>query len=452
MKIAIVDDDLAIRELIKSHLKKQGNHCQTFATAIEFLTAVDKNNYDLIITDISMPQITGLELLYWLKHYHPSTPTIVMTAYPSVDIESISKAGGATIFIKKPFSLKNLERSIRLLFSKKLAGHISGLEISDCLQVISCSSDERFFKLQGNEPDSSIFMSLKNSEIVRLQYLEKGLVKKIGEQVFEAIPHIYKGTVTLTELPQHEQDEKDNGTRLPVASVNLLLAQYQDENQKNTLNAQVVYVSGQHAGVPLLQQILKNMGFEITTNPVWSDLNILWEPNLADVHILNPTKIPTVVCSEKETKNLFQSTDISDIVEVNFKDIKDWKQYMERFKSLRVTGVFEDISIFDLIQLTAQSRLSRSFEIKNILEQQTGRLCFLRGQLIEAFYEDEIGESALSKCLQIRVGTIHEMPYEEPATKSLQEASETRLLMNAFKPSLLENSFIEKIDHLLAAK
>ena len=296
-----------------------------------------------------------------------------------------------------------------------------------------------------------MFLSLKNGEILQFHYLEKEEIKKEGTEAFEMIPHIYKGTVSLTEVVKHEQYKKTEATRLPVASVNLLLAQYQDENQKNALNAQILYVSGQHALVPLLKQILKNMGFEITTNPIWSDLNILWEPNLTDIHVLNPTSTPTVVSSEKDLKALFQFTEIPELLKVDFEDMKDWKDYMERFKSLRVAGVFEDISIFDLIQLATQSKLSRCFEIKNILEQQAGKLYFLKGQLVEAFYEKEAGESALNKCLQIRVGAIHEMVYEEPITKSLQDASETRLLMNTFKSSPLEDSFVQKVDHLLSA-
>ena len=157
MKIAVIDDDLSIRELIKSHLERQGHQCAIFANSMDFLVVFQEKAFDLIITDISMPQITGLELIYWLKHYYPSIPTIVMTAYPSIDVEALSKAGGANIFLKKPFSLSNIERSIRLLFGKKLSGHVSGLEISDCLQVLSYGNKERFFKLEGNESDPPCF-------------------------------------------------------------------------------------------------------------------------------------------------------------------------------------------------------------------------------------------------------------------------------------------------------
>jgi len=104
-RIWLVDDDKSIRWVLDKALQKAGLGVRSFANASDFLRALELDVPDVVLTDIRMPGMDGLELLNRLREQIPDLPVIIMTAHS--DLESAVSAfhGGAFEYLPKPFDL-----------------------------------------------------------------------------------------------------------------------------------------------------------------------------------------------------------------------------------------------------------------------------------------------------------------------------------------------------------
>jgi DNA-binding NtrC family response regulator len=111
--ILIVDDDEAVRDVLYD-LFSDEHLCHVAATAEQALTFIDEQPYDVVLTDISMPGLSGLELLGHLRQARPGTPVIVISGIGDRShAEGLTRLG-AFNFILKPFQLEEIEQSVAL--------------------------------------------------------------------------------------------------------------------------------------------------------------------------------------------------------------------------------------------------------------------------------------------------------------------------------------------------
>lgn len=113
IKVAIVDDEHDIVEMIDKYLKRTGGfEVNTFTNPLHVKDRIDQS-YDVVLLDIMMPQLNGLDLLKELHEKWPELKIIMMTAYSTLDKVLKSHREGATDYIMKPFSsMKALEEKI----------------------------------------------------------------------------------------------------------------------------------------------------------------------------------------------------------------------------------------------------------------------------------------------------------------------------------------------------
>lgn len=109
--ILIVDDDEAVRDVLYD-LFSDEHLCHVAATAERALAFIDEQPYDVVLTDISMPGLSGLELLGHLRQARPGTPVIVISGIGDrTHAEGLTRLG-AFDFILKPFRLEEVEQSV----------------------------------------------------------------------------------------------------------------------------------------------------------------------------------------------------------------------------------------------------------------------------------------------------------------------------------------------------
>lgn len=118
MKILIVEDDLRVAELIQRGLEEQG-----FATTLAYDGLFGKKlalqqKFDLIITDIILPKINGIDLCKELKQSQPDTPIIMLTALGTTDDKVEGFDAGADDYLVKPFEMRELLARIRALLNR----------------------------------------------------------------------------------------------------------------------------------------------------------------------------------------------------------------------------------------------------------------------------------------------------------------------------------------------
>lgn len=115
MNILVVDDAQLSRDAISSFLNESGYHAEAHANAFSALEALDSSHWDLVVTDLRMPTMDGLQFLKEIKARSPSTAVIIMTAYGTVETAVQAIREGALDYVTKPFHSEQLRLRIERL-------------------------------------------------------------------------------------------------------------------------------------------------------------------------------------------------------------------------------------------------------------------------------------------------------------------------------------------------
>ena len=113
--ILVIDDEIEILDMLSRFLNRNPNFSvQTFSNPVSALSSINNNTkYDLVLLDIVMPQMNGLDVLEKLKDMNSDQKVIMMTAYSTLDKVLKSHKIGATNYVMKPFSsLDSLEKKV----------------------------------------------------------------------------------------------------------------------------------------------------------------------------------------------------------------------------------------------------------------------------------------------------------------------------------------------------
>jgi putative nucleotidyltransferase with HDIG domain len=111
--ILVVDDEEAIREVISTLLEAQGHRCTVCANGRLALQAFRKESFDLVLSDIVMPEMDGLKLLACIRDENTDVPVIMVTAMHDISIALEAIRAGAYDYILKPFEKDQLHLSVR---------------------------------------------------------------------------------------------------------------------------------------------------------------------------------------------------------------------------------------------------------------------------------------------------------------------------------------------------
>ena len=111
-RVLVDDDDDTIRDTLYELLSEE-YVCQTAETAERALARLEADSYDVVLTDISMPGLSGLELLGHIRQKYPETPVIMISGIGDQEHAQGLIRLGAFDFLMKPFSLDVVEKSVR---------------------------------------------------------------------------------------------------------------------------------------------------------------------------------------------------------------------------------------------------------------------------------------------------------------------------------------------------
>src|SRR5512142_111352 len=111
-KILVVDDEQSLRDFLAIMLKKEGHDVVTAENGTHALKAVQAEIFDLIISDVKMPGIDGIEVLKNVKEVSPETVVIMITAYATAETAVEAMKLGASDYIIKPFKVDELKMTI----------------------------------------------------------------------------------------------------------------------------------------------------------------------------------------------------------------------------------------------------------------------------------------------------------------------------------------------------
>src|SRR4051812_7531276 len=112
-RLLIVDDEAPIRALLGEYLEQEGYRTRQASNGNEALNALDREPFDLVLSDVRMPEMNGLELLTEIMRKHPQAGVLMLTACEDVTLAVSALKLGALDYVLKPFRLNEIAVSVR---------------------------------------------------------------------------------------------------------------------------------------------------------------------------------------------------------------------------------------------------------------------------------------------------------------------------------------------------
>lgn len=146
-RILVVDDEEEIRTLLRRALTRSFS-CQidTAASGLEALEFIRANHYNLMITDLSMPEMDGLSLFKVVKERHPDIQVIVLTAAPSLESSMAAVKSHVFSYLAKPLAIdrfiKEVEAALQQQENQASAEGERPQDLATVLQLVENSADE----------------------------------------------------------------------------------------------------------------------------------------------------------------------------------------------------------------------------------------------------------------------------------------------------------------------
>ena len=107
-KIMLVDDEAIVGKRLKPSLEKKGYEVEVFGDGRSAIERVDREAFDIVVTDVRMDDIDGIQVLEHVQAKSPETKVIIITGYATVEIAREALVKGAFDFIAKPFKPSDL--------------------------------------------------------------------------------------------------------------------------------------------------------------------------------------------------------------------------------------------------------------------------------------------------------------------------------------------------------
>ncbi len=167
-RVLVVDDEEDMLWMLQRNLNKGMPDVEILAASSgeEALSVLSDKSANLVITDINMPGMNGLDLLIEINNRYPQTGVIIMTAYPSSAYENEAMMSGSLRFVEKPFDINEMRSIVEqhLKDDEGFQGTIDGIELMDIVQFNGLSRATAALKVTTAEEEGMIFF--KDGEVV----------------------------------------------------------------------------------------------------------------------------------------------------------------------------------------------------------------------------------------------------------------------------------------------
>ena len=183
IKILVVDDEQRIREMIRKYAEYEGFAVDEACDGLEAVEKAMKENYDLIVLDLNLPGMDGMEILKELRQSNEETKVLILSARGQIADKVEGLDAGANDYMEKPFHLQELEARIRSLTRRKF------VQKDVCLE----SGDIMFDTIKREAYAKETKISLTRKEKGILEYLLLNLGRPVSQE--ELMEHVWDASV-----------------------------------------------------------------------------------------------------------------------------------------------------------------------------------------------------------------------------------------------------------------
>jgi two-component system response regulator FixJ len=188
--VHVIDDDAAVRDALKLLLTTEGYAVETHESPIGFLQSVEAADVGCIVTDVRMPEMTGIDLLLKVKEMGLTMPVVVISAHADVPLAVQAMKEGAMDLLEKPFDDEALLSSVRTALahaSGQKAQHTEAQEITRRLATLTSRENEVLGALLKGLPNKIIAhelgISVRTVEVHRANVMAKMQAGSLPELV-----------------------------------------------------------------------------------------------------------------------------------------------------------------------------------------------------------------------------------------------------------------------------
>jgi len=214
-KILLIEDDQRIRELVCDHLASEGHSVLSQATGMDGLQKATSENPDLIVLDLGLPDLGGIDLLKMLRSV-TSIPVLVLTAREEEDVVLAAFEGGADDYVVKPVSGPQLSARIGALLRRSESGKTEQIIVGD----LKIDPGPRLATINGiamnltaKEFDVLVYLASRPGTVVSKEELHAAVWKTPGGNEGRTID------VHISTLRKKLGEKADNGKRYLHTSI-----------------------------------------------------------------------------------------------------------------------------------------------------------------------------------------------------------------------------------------
>lgn len=192
MRILVVEDERDLNRIITKHLKKNNYSVDSCFDGQEALDFISYSEYDLIITDIMMPNVNGYEFIEKLRNNKNNTPVILLTAKDTLEDKIVGLDSGADDYIVKPFEFDELLARIRVLMRRNYGLATNIIQIEDVVLDIS--------KKQVTKSKELIDLTGKEYEVLEYLMKNKGSILSRDQILNHVWDYEYVGASNIVDV------------------------------------------------------------------------------------------------------------------------------------------------------------------------------------------------------------------------------------------------------------
>lgn len=322
VRILIVDDEKEILNAVGNFLQLEGFKVETAENGQIAIEKLEKEDFQIVITDLNMPVADGFELLAHIAHSQPGLPAIVMTSIATAESEAALSKLGIGGYLKKPFDLLSLTDKIMDGLAGKEKGYMQGVTLPSFLQLIEMEAKTCTLKIESDGKTGYLYfdkgnvLDAKTDENSGLEALQEVLLwddtaieinhicLKKQKHIHMPLAHVLLDTLRLKDETDRQADQIfSDQTKASVTAPDKAAPKVRPA-KKAALGRFIIYGEGQSMVIPTGTPVLTNMNTYYLHIPKLIEFFVK-SSMVGLVHFKAPQNDGWVLFGEKNVENVF---------------------------------------------------------------------------------------------------------------------------------------------------
>lgn len=483
-RLLVVDDDRKLGEMLRRMLAQDGIETHFSDNPLKASRLLRQEHYDILIADMNMPYISGIELIMWAKKHAPRTQSIMMSAMPLEAIKPMADQAGVMDIFSKPLDLLEIRKQLAERIQTGLSGKVKQVKLGHLLQILLMDKVNRKISIRDKSNGNTGTLLLHNGELVHATLRNEASNQDIstGDEAFYQILDIKNGTFT----EQSYDGTLVHNVETPFQSLMMEAAKQLDENQEQNLEVEnpylqnidkirrIMVVDDDMIIRILINKSLTQQGYEVidmdsaikaveyikdegseSLDLIMTDVSM---PGMSGIEFLlwlkeQEIKLPVIMMTAFHSKEIEQTARQNKVLRYLNKPVKlkELEILLGEIGNSGFEGYVDNINVFDFIQLALMSGERNKIQVKDQESGQSGYLYLNHGSIIHAEYQDKVGEDAFYALITIGKGNFFEREWDTPAQASLQSTPVHKLLIGATRLLDKQNAFWPGSEAMLEA-